>query len=251
MKPSLARIKPVRGFTYLFHIALLVLLPLVVFVLILDQFVIQAFIVILLSKWRIFAVRPRFWPAGIRANSVDIIVGVSLLAFMVHSGGHTWLQLMWAILYGVWLIFIKPATGIVMVSVQAMIAQLCALTALFLVWGDRPLYILVFSAGLICYFCARHFFDSYDEPYTKLLAYVWGYFGAALVWLLGHWLLFYYHILAQPTLLISTIGYGLATLYFLDHKNKLSIGLRRQFIFIMLAIIVVVLTFSDWGGKVV
>ncbi len=251
MNPLLAKIKPVQGFTYLFHIALLVLLPLVVFVLVLDQFVAQALIVILLSKWRIFAVRPRFWPAGLRANSVDIIVGIALLSFMVHSSGHTWLQLFWAVLYAFWLIFIKPATGIVMVSIQAMIGQFCALMALFLVWGDRPLYLLVFSTGMICYFCARHFFDSYDEPYARLLAYVWAYFGAAMVWLLGHWLLVYYHLIYQPTLLLTTIGYGLAGLYYLDHKDKLSIGLRRQFIFIMVAIIVVVLTFSDWGGKVV
>jgi hypothetical protein len=251
MKPLLAKIKPVRGFTYLLHIALLVLLPLVVLALVLDQFVLQAFIVIVLSKWRIFAVRPRFWPAGLRANSVDIIFGVSLLAFMVHSSGHIWLQIFWAVLYGIWLIIIKPATGIVMVSVQAMIGLVAALTALFLVWGAQPLYLLVFSTGLICYFCARHFFDSYDEPYAKLLAYVWAYFGAALVWLLGHWLLFYYNLVAQPTLLLTTIGYGLAALYYLDHKNKLSPLLRRQFIFIMAAIIVVVLAFSDWGGKVV
>jgi len=251
MKPLLARIKPVQGFTYLLHIALLALLPLIVFILVLDQFVVQAFIIILLSKWRIFAVRPRFWAAGIRANSVDIIVGISLLAFMAHSMGHTWIQLFWAVLYGVWLIYIKPATSITMVSVQAMIGQLVALSALFLVYGARSLWVLVLGAGIICYLCARHFFESYEEPYTKLLAYTWGFFGAALVWLLGHWLLFYYDIIAQPTLLLITVGYGLAALYYLDHHERLSDVVRRQFIFIMIAIIIVVLAFSDWGGRVV
>jgi hypothetical protein len=251
MKPLLVKIKPARGFTYLLHIALLALLPQIVLILVLDQFIVQAAIVILLSKWRIFAVRPRFWPAGLRANAVDMIVGFSLLAFMVHSNGHAWLQLLWAILYGVWLIAIKPGNSLVMISVQAMIAQFCALTALFLVWGSQPLYVLVFSAGLICYLCARHFFESYDEQYTKLLSYVWAFFGAALVWLLGHWLLFYHNIIAQPTLLLCTVGYGLAALYYLDHHERLTPMLRRQFIFIMLAIVVVVLAFSDWGGKVV
>jgi hypothetical protein len=83
-----------------------------------------------------------------------------------------------------------------------------------------------------------------------MLAYVWGYFGAALTWLLSHWLLFY-GVLAQPTLLLSTLGYGLAILYYLDHNDRLSQGLRRQFIFIMTAIVLVVLVFSDWGNKVV
>lgn len=83
-----------------------------------------------------------------------------------------------------------------------------------------------------------------------MLSYIWGYFGAALAWLLSHWLL-YYHGLAQPTLLLSALGYGLAVLYYLDHKDRLSRGARRQFIFIMLAIVVVVVAFSDWGDKVV
>jgi hypothetical protein len=82
------------------------------------------------------------------------------------------------------------------------------------------------------------------------LAYVWGYFGAALAWLLAHWLLFYGFI-SQPTLLLSTMGYGLAGLYYLDHHERLSLSLRRQVIFIMLAIVVVILVFSDWGDKVV
>jgi hypothetical protein len=68
--------------------------------------------------------------------------------------------------------------------------------------------------------------------------------------LLGHWLL-YYQFVAQPTLLLSAIGYGLAALYYFDHFQRLSLTLRRQFIFIMIAIVLVVLTFSDWGDKVV
>jgi hypothetical protein len=121
---------------------------------------------------------------------------------------------------------------------------------LYLVWDAGPLYGLTAMTGLICFLAARHFFDSFDEPYARLLSYVWGYFGAALAWLLGHWLLFY-RGLAQPTLLLSTLGYGLAVLYYLDHTDRLSKGVRRQFIFIMIAIVLVVLTFSDWGDKVV
>ena len=90
----------------------------------------------------------------------------------------------------------------------------------------------------------------FKDPYARLLSYVWGYFGASLGWLLSHWLLFY-RDLAQPTLLLSTLGYGMAVLYYLDHTDRLSKGVRRQFIFIMIAIVLVVLTFSDWGDKVV
>lgn len=248
MKALLFRLKPTSGFAYLLHLALLVLLPLMVFVLVRLNFIQLALMIIVLSKWRMFAVRPRFWPANIRANGVDLMVGVAVVVFMAHTSLLG--QFIWAVLYGVWLIVIKPAAGNFMISVQAFIGQLAALMALYLAWAGGPLYGLVLATGLICYLSARHFFDSFDEPYAKLLSYTWGYFGAALTWLLGHWLLFY-QVVSQPALLLTTIGYGLAVLYYLDHNERLSSTLKRQFIFIMLAIVLVVLTFSDWGNKVV
>lgn len=243
------RLKPTNGVAYFLHLGLLVILPAVVFILVRLGFVQLALSAIVLSKWRMFAVRPRFWPANVRANAVDLMVGFSIVLFMSHSGGAL-MQLVWAALYAVWLIVIKPASGLVMMSTQAFIGQLCALMALYLVWTAGPLYGLTLATGLICYLAARHFLDSFDEPYARLLAYFWGYFGAALAWLLSHWLL-YYHAVAQPTLLLSTIGYGLGVLYYLDHRDRLSQSVRRQFVFIMIAIILVVLTFSDWGNKVV
>lgn len=36
-----------------------------------------AYGLVLLSKWRIFALRPRFWWANIKTNLVDISVGLS------------------------------------------------------------------------------------------------------------------------------------------------------------------------------
>ena len=249
MKPLLTKVKPVNGFGYALHLGLVVLLPLAVYVLVGLQLVVPAFVVILLSKWRVIAVKPRFWPALLRANAIDIIFGLSILAFMVHSGS-LYVRAIFAILYGIWLLAIKPRNDTLSVSLQAAIGQFVGLTALFMVKGGASLLLLVIAAGFIGYFTARHFFESYDEPYSRLLSYAWGYFAAALLWVLGHWLLFY-GFLAQPTLILSALGYGLAALYYFDHENRLSTLLRRQFIFIMAAIIIVVLVFSDWGGKIV
>jgi hypothetical protein len=251
MKLVMDKLKPARGFSYILHLGLVLLLPLMTLVLVRLQggFVQLALSLILLSKWRMFAVRPRFWPAIIRANAVDIMVGLSAVLFMANSTSG-YLQLLWAVLYAVWLLVVKPATGTFMVATQAMIGQLCGLMALFLVWSAGPLYGLIFITGIICYVTARHFFDEFDEPYAKLLSYLWAYFGAALVWVLGHWLL-YYGVIAQPTLILSLIGYGLAVLYYFDHTNRLNAGLRRQFLFIMIAGLIVILAFSDWVNKVV
>jgi hypothetical protein len=249
MKPLVAKIKPATGFANLLHLFLVILLPLVLFVLAANQFIQLALSVILLSKWRMFAVRPRFWPAMIRANAVDLLVGISIVVFMAHTLS-TSLQFLFAVLYGVWLLAIKPSHNTFIVSLQAMIGQLCGLMALFIAWSAGPLWGLIFVTAIICYVSARHYFDSFDEPYGKLLAYLWAYFGAALLWLLGHWLLFY-GIVAQPVVLLSAIGYGLAVLYYFDHTGKLNSSLQKQFIFVMLAVVIIILSFSDWGDKVV
>ncbi len=249
MRALLAKLTPSRGYSQLLHLGYNLILPLLVFLLVRTDFVQLALSLILLSKWRMFAVRPRFWLANIRANAIDIIIGVSVLAFMVGNGSEA-LQFLWAVLWAGWLIAIKPKTSVFWVSLQAVIGFVAGLQALFLAWDQGPLFGIVLAGGLLCFFAAHHFFDSFDEPYTRLLSFLWGYFGAALVWVLGHWLLFYGQI-AQPTLLLATLGFGIGTLYYLDHFDKLSKNLRRQVILIMVAVVLVVLTFSDWGDKIV
>ncbi len=249
MKQLATKIKPAGGFSNLFHMGLLALLPALIFIMVRIEFPTIAIALIILSKWRMFAVRPRHWPANVRANGIDLIVGISVIVFMTHSQSQL-MQLIWATMYGIWLIWIKPSSGTLMVSIQAMIGQLAGLMALYLAWGGETLGLLVLGTGLICYVAARHFLTSFDEPLTRLLAYIWAYFGAALAWILGHWLLFY-GVVAQPTLLLSVIGFTLATMYYLDHNDRLSTLLKRQFIFMVAAIIVVVLVFSDWGDKTI
>lgn len=207
---------------------------------------------IILSKWRMFAVKPRFWPANIRANSVDILVGLSTLVFMVETPSQVW-QIIWTVLYIAWLTVIKPSSKTLMIGVQALVAFLWALGALFLVGDELPSLYLVVGTGVICYLVAHHFFDAFEEAYTRLLAYVWAFFGSALVWVLSHWLLYYPSsgVVSQPMLILVTIGYGLAAIYYLDHTERLSKSIRNQFAFIMIAITAIILVFSDWGDKII
>jgi hypothetical protein len=238
MRALIAKIKPASGFSRFAHITLNLLLALLVFVLVRIDFIQLALAMILLSKWRMFVVRPRFWPANIRANAVDIIVSISLLLFMLHTSSQLF-QFVWAAAYAAWLLLIKPASSALMVSAQAMIGLLLGLTALFVGWGDGALYVLVLSGAMVCYLSARHFFDSFDEPYARLLSYLWAYFGGALVWVLGHWLLFY-GFMAQPTLLLVALGYGLAALYYLDHHDRLSNLVRMEILITTCAIVLAV-----------
>lgn len=245
----ITKFKPEKGYSELLHLVTAVILPVLVFVLVNKGVVELALALIILSKWRIFAVRPRFWLANVRANAVDIMVGLSFLAFMVQTEA-LWLQVVWMLLYAGWLAVLKRGSSIFMTSLQAGVGMLAGVSALLTIWATGPSYFLALLVGVICYFSARHFFNNFDEPYTKLLSYLWGYFGAALMWVLAHWLLFYGPI-AQPTVLLVAIGYGLGSLYYLDHHEKLSKLAQRQFLFVMVAIVVIVLTLSNWGDKVV
>ncbi len=249
MKSLVSKIKPKAGFAHIVHLALTALLPALMFVFIRIDFPQIALGLVLLSKWRMLAVRPRHWWPNIRANAADIIVGLAFLTFMANTYTASW-QLFWAVAYGGWLLVLKPRSDILGISLQAVVGQLCGLVALFLGWREAPLIGLVLGAGLIAYVAARHFFTSFDEPYTSLYAHTWGYFAAALTWVLGHWLLFY-SVIAQPTLLLTVIGYGLAAIYYLEQHERLTVLLRRQFVFIMVAVVVAILAFSSWGDKTI
>lgn len=196
-----------------------------------------------------FAVKPRHWPANLRANAVDITVGLAALVFMVQSGSQLW-QFIWAVLYGVWLVWLKPQSSTLGVSLQAFLGQLVGLIALFVAWGAMPRSVLVVAGWAICYSAARHFFTNFEEGLTRYLSYAWAYFAAALVWVSSHWLLFY-GPLAQPALLLSVLSFGLGGMYYLQKTDRMTTLLRRQLIFIMVAVVVIMLTFSQWGDKTI
>jgi hypothetical protein len=109
---------------------------------------------------------------------------------------------------------------------------------------------LVAGTWLVTYISARHFLTSFDEAHTALLAHAWAYFAASLAFILGHWLLFYGSI-AQIIVLLTTIGYSLAAMYYLDAKDRLNIKLQRQLLGIMFAILFIVIILSDWTGATV
>lgn len=249
MKRLTDKIKPVSGFSHIFHLMLTVVLPLLVYVLVRLSLVQFALAIVILSKWRIFSVKPRYWPALIRANAVDIIVGISTVIFMTSTTSGL-LQLIWAVAYAMWLVLIKPSSSVFGVSVQSFVAFLYGLAAVYIEWGGSTSVVLLLLTWLVCYSVARHYLSSFDEPHAPFLANIWALFGASLAWILSHWLL-YYTVFSQVTLLLVVIGFGLATLYYLETNDRLSILLRRQIIFIMSAVIIIALVFSDWGDKTI
>lgn len=249
MRAIPSKLKPAQGYSHYFHLGLTTFLPAILFVLVKIDFAQLALLIILLSKWRMFVVRPRYWLTNIVANATDIIVGVSALVFMDHTS-NTAIQLMWAALYGIWLVFIKPGSNTFMISIQALLGQAVGLVALYVAWVEAPMLGIVVGTWIITYLSARHFFMSFEDEYGAFYAQTWAYFSAAMTWVLAHWLLFY-GVIPQPALLLSVLSFGLAGLYYLDETERLTPLVQRQVMFIMFAVVVVILVFSDWGDKTV
>ena len=150
-----------------------------------------AFVVLVVSKWRILAVRPRFWFANLVANMVDIIVGVSVIILLVAAEGSTPAQLLITLLYVVWLLFIKPRSRRSYVAAQSAIAIFLGITALSIVSYAWDSLFFVAAMWVIGYVSVRHVLGSYEEIHTTLYSMIAALVFAEFGWISFHWLMAY------------------------------------------------------------
>ena len=166
-----------------------------------------AFVLVFLSKWRIFAVRPRYWWANLQSNLVDIILSTSVVIHLYTvntsplADGPKFLVLSAITLaYIGWLLFIKPRSKRAFVTAQAGIALFSGLAALFTVSYNWPVSAVVLFAWLVGYAAARHTLSTYDdETHSLFLGLVWGLVIAEISWVSYHW------AIAYPLPIISSI----------------------------------------------
>ena len=183
-----------------------------------------AFLVVALSKWRVFAVRPRFWFVNVQANLVDTIVGLSVVTLMWAASGEAMVQFVIAAAFAIWLLVIKPRSKRFWVLLQAGISQFIGLTALFTVAYAAPVIVIVAAAWVIGFAAARHMLSSFDsEDERTMLALIWSFVIAELAWLAYHWTVAYTLSgelkLPQISLLAATLGFVAARFYENHHAN--------------------------------
>ena len=249
VRAPIRRVKPKRGFAHFLHLSLVAIVPPLAFVFVRLDIIGLAVAVVLLSKWRMFAVQPRYWIAHFRTNAVDIIVSLSLLSFMITSNSY-FIQVAWLVVFEVWVLYLKPGTSAALVMFQSFVSLLVGTVAFFLVYESAPAAVYVILAAVVSYFSARHFFGAFEEAHATQYSWLWAYFSAALVWVLTHWLLFYGPV-AQPAVILGVIGYALAGLYYLHEHDKLTNMVRRQIIFVAVAIIFLIVVITNWGDGVI
>jgi hypothetical protein len=205
---------------------------------------------VLLSKWRTFFVRPRFWWVNILSNLTDVIFGLGIVTLIYFAPGF-WQQVAAAALYLLWNIFIKPGSKRVYIIIQAAASQFLGVWALFMVAHMSWLPVVVLVNFVIGFVTARHILADYEEDSQTLLAMVWGIILAEVGFLAYHWTLTYnlFGIVSIPQVAIVDLLLGVIVLAIYDSYSKNSgkfkwDDIRWPVIFATLLVIVIAIIFS-------
>jgi len=180
-----------------------------------------AFGLILLSKWRVLAVRPQYWAAHIIANAIDLILGFSFVIFLYAASGTLALQIVLTMLYIGWLLILKPSSKRQWVVLQAAIGVFFGTSALMYVSYGWWASVTVIGMWTIGYAAARHVLTAYKEPHFALLSLIWALVMAEIGWMTYHWN-FAYHVLGAGKLQLSQAAVIVMLLSFLAERSYSS-----------------------------
>ncbi|OYX41181.1 hypothetical protein B7Y94_05490 [Candidatus Saccharibacteria bacterium 32-49-12] len=223
-------------------------------------------LIVLISKWRILSVRPRYWLANFLSNLVDIIVSVSLVVLMhvitrAPEMGNQIVTLLgfMTLLYIVWLLFIKPRSKRSYVVAQAGIATLLGSWALFTVSYNWPVSVVVLGMWVIGFTAARHVLSHYDdETHTTILSLIWGLILAEIGWVAYHWTIAYSLplttslLMPQVSIIAVLVGFVGFKSYdsFVHHQKIRMTDVILPLLFSVSVALVLVLVFNRVGTAI-
>ena len=203
-----------------------------------EPFLILALAVVVLSKWRIFAVKVRFWIPNLLSALVDFIfsAGMVVLLWQAVNEGVIWLQVVLVLLYAAWLIVLKPMTKELPVLLQAGISQFIGITALFVlvahlssITSFQPfsaafaMFLAVFGSFVIAFAAARHILMLNEEPQHSVLAATYGLVASELAFMAYHWSIIYgFSALQIPeiAIILTIFGVIIERIYTSFRSNK-------------------------------
>ena len=149
-------------------------------------------LLVMVSKWRIFAVRSRYFFINLKANLVDIIVGISVV-LLAYAGGSAFLisDIVLMVFYPIWLIFIKPRSSEAAALAQSLISVFLGISAAVLMTAGLNSIILVVFSFLIGYAASRHVLIQGNDKDFTLTTLVCGLVFAEIAWLSNSWSIIY------------------------------------------------------------
>ena len=149
-------------------------------------------ILVVMSKWRIFAVRSRYLWVNIKSNLVDLIVGISIVLLAFVSGSSLApVHFILAAMYVVWLLFIKPLSSENANLAQSLIGVFLGISASTILTANLESLWAVLFAFVIGYAASRHVLaQTNDEDFT-LTTFVCGLVFGEIAWLCHSWSIIY------------------------------------------------------------
>lgn len=222
--------------------------------------------IVFVSKWRVFAVRPRYWFVNVRSNLVDFIVSISIVIHMYTINAAALSDTNKLILLGlltllhiVWLLFIKPRSKRVMIAVQAGVSVLFGAAALFTIAYNWPVSFIVLGMWLIGYSASSHVLNAYDEEkHTQFISLAWGAIMAEIGWICYHWTIAYplpfvsSLMLPQVAIIATLVSFLAYKIYdsFYRYQKIRTQDIMLPFLFTASIIVVLLVFFNHIGSAV-
>ena len=156
------------------------------------------FILVLLSKWRMFAVRPHYLWLNIKSNLVDLIVGFSVVLLAFFAGTSTLpVHYILGAVYVLWLTVVKPKTTETWNLIQALFAIFIGTTAVTILSASYDSVFVSLLEFVVGYGAARHVLaqnnNMNDRGYPAL---IFGILFSEIALLCHSWLIVYTFIKA-------------------------------------------------------
>jgi hypothetical protein len=205
---------------------------------------------VILSKWQIFVVKPRFWWANIKFSAVDLIFKLSVLALvylaqlkidpLINRSPLVLeiFQLAVISLYLFWNIHLRKQTSPKGMRLQALLAQGLSLTAICWVGGfagpTLPLSLTIIASWIVSYAAAQHILYAYEESAIPQLASFWALFSSSLIFLQLIWaqnFIFFSGLLYLPLMPAAVSGFALLAALaheFIEEKQSAEDFSRAQ-----------------------
>lgn len=218
---------------------------------------------VLISKWRVLAVRARYWFVNIRSNLVDIIVSVSVVLslYTINTANIEDLRKLVLLgaataMYVVWLLVIKPRAKRSYVALQAGIAIFLGTAALYTISFNWPASVVVIGMWLIGFSAANHVLNTYDdETHVLFLSLAWSVVFAEIGWVAYHWTIAYSLpvitslLVPQVAIITLLIGFLAYKSYdsFHHHQKVRSSDIMLPLLFTLSVIAVLVFVFNRVG----
>jgi len=178
---------------------------------------------VLLSKWRVIAVRPRYWWANIKSNLVDYIVGINIamLIFLAGTDNINVWHILLTIIYAVWLVVIKPRSEPAMTEIQAIFAIFFGAFATALWPAQTNPIFAILNCFVIGYGASRHVLMQGDDHDINLTTFICGLMMAELGWVFFHWAIVY-QLGPDTTLALPQLPIVASVLFFLFARGYKS-----------------------------